>query len=72
MNNPHEQQQNALIHRIIENVGNLNKSIELLNDKLENLNKENSDIVLVSDMWKAYNGSVRIHIDNTKEQTEKS
>ncbi|CAO0789670.1 unnamed protein product [Mucor circinelloides] len=68
MENPHEQQQIALLSRIIANVSKLNKSMEDMNTKLESINKDNSDIALISDMWSAYNGSVRIHIDDAKEE----
>ncbi|KAL0145809.1 DASH complex subunit Dad4 [Mucor lusitanicus] len=70
MENPHEQQQIALLSRIIANVSKLNKSMEDMNTKLESINKDNSDVVLISDMWNAYNGSVRIHIDDAKEEAK--
>ncbi|KAI8641725.1 DASH complex, subunit Dad4 [Parasitella parasitica] len=68
MENPHEQQQSALLNRIIANLSKLNKSVEELNTTVEKLNQDNNDIVVVADMWNAYNNSVRIHIDNAKDQ----
>ncbi|KAI8991311.1 DASH complex subunit dad4 [Mycotypha africana] len=66
MENPYEQQQSALLIRIVTNVKRLNQTMTDLNQKLETLNRYNSDVVLIADMWSAYNESVRIHLDNTK------
>ncbi|KAI7898439.1 DASH complex subunit Dad4 [Cokeromyces recurvatus] len=66
MENPHEQQQSFLLARIVANINKLNQSMTELNNKLENVNKYNGDIALIGHMWSAYDDSVRIHIENTK------
>ncbi|KAI9470485.1 MAG: DASH complex subunit Dad4 [Benjaminiella poitrasii] len=66
MENPHEQQQSALLARIVANITKLNQSMTELNNKLESMNKYNDDVALIGDMWSAYDKSVRIHIENTK------
>ncbi|KAL1930006.1 hypothetical protein VTP01DRAFT_1160 [Rhizomucor pusillus] len=66
MENPHEQQQNALLGRIVSNVSKLNEAVIELNDRLEELNKNNNDIVQIARMWSSYNASSQIHLESTK------
>ncbi|KAI8980868.1 DASH complex subunit Dad4 [Pilobolus umbonatus] len=68
MENPHEQQQNVLLCRIVANVSKLNDSISSLNQKMKTINRDNEDTVGIAHMWAAYNDSVRIHIENNKKQ----
>ncbi|KAI9017924.1 DASH complex subunit Dad4 [Phycomyces nitens] len=66
MENPHEQQQNALINRIAANVNKLNGTVQELNKRLEAMNEQSKSIVALGQIWSAYNASVEIHLDNTK------
>lgn len=71
MENPHEQQQSALLSRIVANISKLNHNMVKVNQKLEVLNKNNSDIEQIAHMWTAYDKSVRIHLDNQKDLLNK-
>ncbi|KAG2234718.1 DASH complex subunit dad4 [Thamnidium elegans] len=64
MENPHEEQQSALLYRIIANVRKLNQNMNKVNDKLETINKANRETEKISQVWAAYNSSVKIHLDN--------
>ncbi|KAG0167100.1 hypothetical protein DFQ28_000884, partial [Apophysomyces sp. BC1034] len=44
----------------------LNASVTELNERLETLNKENSDIVAIAQMWSSYSASVQIHLESTE------
>ncbi|KAI7875068.1 DASH complex subunit Dad4 [Mucor mucedo] len=67
MENPHEEQQNKILHRIITNVSKLNRNLNVINDKIENVNKDNKNAEQMSHMWLAYTNSVKIHLhDQTK------
>ncbi|KAI8374413.1 DASH complex subunit dad4 [Radiomyces spectabilis] len=70
MENPHEQQQNALLGRIVLNVTKLNNSVNELNERLEELSKSNNDITTIAQMWAAYSASVQIHLETTKSFSE--
>ncbi|KAI8336074.1 DASH complex subunit Dad4 [Chlamydoabsidia padenii] len=66
MENPHETRQNAILARIVANLGRLNTSLETMNDRLEILNKENNDNANVGQLWSSYKQSVQFHLDSTK------
>ncbi|KAK9474514.1 DASH complex subunit Dad4 [Dipodascopsis tothii] len=66
MENPHDQVQNALVARIISSVEKLNEAVVLLNSTLQDLNKQNMDIELLSQLWENYQRRVVINLDNTK------
>jgi len=70
MENPHEEQQNALISRIVLNVSKLNDALEQLNERLEEINEHNKDITIISRMWSNYNRSVLVHLDSTQSLAE--
>ncbi|KAI9333509.1 DASH complex subunit dad4 [Pilaira anomala] len=64
MKNPHEEQQSALLNRIIANVRKLNQNMTTINDKLETINKANRGTEKIAQVWAAYDSSVKIHLDN--------
>ncbi|GAB5588878.1 DASH complex subunit dad4 [Umbelopsis nana] len=70
MENPHEQQQNALLSRIVANVVKLNQVVTDLNERLEDINKHNNDIALIAQMWSTYGASVQIHLESTDNFSE--
>ncbi|CEG71810.1 hypothetical protein RMATCC62417_07479 [Rhizopus microsporus] len=71
MESPHDQQQSALLSRIIINVSKLNENIGQLNKKIEIINSNTADVALVANMWSGYNESVQIYLDSIKEQQQR-
>ncbi|CDO56097.1 similar to Saccharomyces cerevisiae YDR320C-A DAD4 Essential subunit of the Dam1 complex (aka DASH complex) [Geotrichum candidum] len=65
MENPHEQIQNALLARIINNVEKLNESVIDLNKTLEVINRENMDVELLSQMWENYQRNILFQLEKT-------
>lgn len=91
MENPHEQVQNALLARIIDNVvrvtgiiyymnanlvvvilitmteiqEKLNESVIDLNKTLKEINNENMNVELLSQMWENYQRNVLFHLEST-------
>ncbi|RUS31457.1 DASH complex subunit Dad4 [Jimgerdemannia flammicorona] len=66
MENPHEEQQNALLNRIIVNVQKLNDVVTEMTDRLQEINEHNRDIALIAQMWGNYNRSVLVQLESTQ------
>ncbi|KAH7139244.1 DASH complex subunit Dad4-domain-containing protein [Dendryphion nanum] len=62
---PHEHQQSLLISRIIVNVEKLNEAVMMLNKNLQEINIQNMDVELVSQMFKNYQSNVLFHLEAT-------
>ncbi|KAI9489873.1 hypothetical protein BDB00DRAFT_840427 [Zychaea mexicana] len=69
MENPYEQTHNAILGRIIDNVARLSEAVENLNERLEEVNKENSDLAVVSQMFSSYWFSSQIYLQTKKSYT---
>ncbi|KAF2687132.1 hypothetical protein K458DRAFT_385955 [Lentithecium fluviatile CBS 122367] len=65
MESPHEHQQSLLLSRIIVNVEKLNEAIMMLNKNLQEINLQNMDTELVSQMFKNYQSNVLFHLEAT-------
>ncbi|EEB08851.1 DASH complex subunit Dad4 [Schizosaccharomyces japonicus yFS275] len=65
MNNPMEEQQNAILERIINNLGKLNDSVITLNKKLQQVNMANMNVELASQMWANYARNAVFHLEET-------
>ncbi|RKP05509.1 DASH complex subunit dad4 [Thamnocephalis sphaerospora] len=65
MENPHEEQQSALIRRVIHNVKKLNEVLEELNDRMKDINECNRDIVTLSKIWGNYSRNVMFNLETT-------
>jgi DASH complex subunit DAD4 len=65
MENPHEQAQNALLSRIINNMENLNESVVTVNKCLQEVNKMNLDSEIVSQMWENYLRNAEFNLEAT-------
>ncbi|KAL7662525.1 DASH complex subunit DAD4 [[Candida] zeylanoides] len=65
MENPHEQVQNALLSRIINNMEDLNESIVTMNKSLQELNRENMNSELLSQMWENYSKNSQFNLETT-------
>ncbi|ODV66753.1 hypothetical protein HYPBUDRAFT_111251 [Hyphopichia burtonii NRRL Y-1933] len=70
MDSPHEQVQNALLSRIVNNMGNLNDSIASMNESLREINKNNRDTELLSKMWSNYSKNYEYNLQATGEKRE--
>lgn len=70
MENPHEQVQNALLARIINNVERLNESVTILNDSLREANKDNLQVELVAQMWENYQANAEFNLEATGNKKE--
>ncbi|KAK9376091.1 DASH complex subunit Dad4 [Lipomyces chichibuensis] len=64
MENPHEQVQNALLARVITNVEKLNEAIIVLNRVLQDVNRENMNVELLSQMWENYQRNVLFNLES--------
>ncbi|KAI9279818.1 DASH complex subunit Dad4 [Sporodiniella umbellata] len=71
MDSPHDQQQSALLSRIIANINKLNHNIRQVNKRLETINKSTEEVALTANMWSGYNESVQIYLNSTKGQLSK-
>ncbi|KAK9315392.1 DASH complex subunit Dad4 [Lipomyces starkeyi] len=65
MENPHQQVQNALLARVITNVEKLNEAIIVLNRVLQDVNRENMNVELLSQMWENYQRNVLFNLEST-------
>ncbi|KAK9456411.1 DASH complex subunit Dad4 [Dipodascopsis uninucleata] len=65
MENPHEQVQNSLLARIITNVEKLNEAVIVLNKMLQDVNRENMNVELLSQMWQNYQRNVLFNLEST-------
>ncbi|KAJ1920374.1 hypothetical protein H4219_001349 [Mycoemilia scoparia] len=65
MKNPYEEQQTAILTRIIGNVAKLNDTLGDLNAKLEEINELNTDMVSFSNIWQHYQRNSVIYLNST-------
>ncbi|KAL1918855.1 uncharacterized protein VTP21DRAFT_2877 [Calcarisporiella thermophila] len=65
MENPYEEQQNAILTRIVANVEKLNDVLDELNEQLEEMNGRNQDIAVVTQMWASYSKSALLMLEST-------
>ncbi|QSL66129.1 hypothetical protein MERGE_000504 [Pneumocystis wakefieldiae] len=65
MENPHEEQQNALMARIVMNVEKLNEAIMEFNRCIQEINMANMNLELISQIWANYGRNVRFHLEGT-------
>ncbi|ODV94639.1 hypothetical protein PACTADRAFT_43396 [Pachysolen tannophilus NRRL Y-2460] len=65
MENPHEQVQNALLERIINNMQSLNDSVVIMNNALAEVNYENVNIEMLLIMWEHYIRNANFHLEAT-------
>ncbi|KAG4300573.1 hypothetical protein PCANB_002980 [Pneumocystis canis] len=65
MDNPHEEQQNALIARIVMNVEKLNEAVIEFNRFIQEINMANMNVELISQMWTNYGRNVRFYLEGT-------
>ncbi|KAI9314101.1 DASH complex subunit Dad4 [Dichotomocladium elegans] len=66
MEDPHEQQQNALLGRIVANTQVLNNSLVRLNHRLEEVNKDVNEVARLAKIWTSYRSSAQIFLETTK------
>ncbi|CAG8544270.1 13555_t:CDS:2 [Funneliformis caledonium] len=64
MENPHEEQQRMLLSRIVKNVEKLNDVLEDMNNRIQEINEYNRDIVILSQFWSNYNRSVTFNLES--------
>ncbi|KAI7856155.1 hypothetical protein BDC45DRAFT_604514 [Circinella umbellata] len=72
MENPYEQAQNALLERIVHNVSRLGAAVENLNERVEEVNKENSDLAVVNQMFSSYWFSSQMYLETTRKSYSNS
>lgn len=65
MENPHEQQQKALLARIINSTKALNESVQDMNTLLNRINSDNKNIEILSQMWENYSQNVEYNLEAT-------
>ncbi|KAJ1675713.1 hypothetical protein EV182_000726 [Spiromyces aspiralis] len=65
MKNPYEEQQTAILTRIINNVAKLNDTLQDLNTRLEEINELNTDLVAFSNIWQHYQRNAAIYLHST-------
>ncbi|CCE83861.1 Piso0_004452 [Millerozyma farinosa CBS 7064] len=70
MENPHEQVQNALLSRIINNMENLNESIVAMNKSLQDINRSNMDTEMVAQMWDNYSKNSQFNLEATGQKKD--
>ncbi|BFZ53799.1 DASH complex subunit dad4 [Savitreella phatthalungensis] len=63
MENPHQEQQNAIMSRIIGNVEKLNEAVIELNKSLQTINMNNMNVELVSQMWANYSRNAGFYLE---------
>ncbi|CAB4412709.1 DASH complex, subunit Dad4 [Rhizophagus irregularis] len=62
--NPHEEQQRMLLGRIVNNVKKLNDALEDMNNRIQEINEYNQDVVVLSKFWSNYNRNVTYNLEN--------
>ena len=70
MENPHQEQQNAIMSRVINNVEKLNEAVIELNRSLQQINMNNMNVELVSQMWANYSRNAGFYLENARRQDE--
>ncbi|KAK6453795.1 DASH complex subunit Dad4 [Scheffersomyces xylosifermentans] len=70
MENPHEQAQNALLSRIINNMENLNESVVTINKCLQEVNRNNLDTEILSQMWESYLRNAEFNLEATGQKKD--
>lgn len=62
MDNPQEQQQTALLARIIKNAEKLSDGIAEVSVQLEQINRDNVEMELLAQMWENYERNTRMYL----------
>lgn len=70
MENPHEQTHNALLSRIINNMESLNESVVAVNKSLQQINNNNLQTEILSQMWENYirNSEYNLEVTGLKKE----
>ncbi|KAG9284656.1 hypothetical protein G9A89_004698 [Geosiphon pyriformis] len=62
--NPHEEQQNSLLIRVVSHVQKLNDVMEEVTARLQEINEYNRDIVTLSHVWGNYTRNVMFNLES--------
>ncbi|KAJ1820527.1 hypothetical protein IWW57_005586 [Coemansia sp. S610] len=65
MRNPYDEQQTQILARITNNVVKLNETLLELNQKIEEINGMNSDLVEYSNIWNHYQRNANLYLAST-------
>ncbi|KAJ1941221.1 Dual-specificity kinase, spindle pole body (SPB) duplication and spindle checkpoint function [Kickxella alabastrina] len=65
MRNPYDEQQTQILARITNNVVKLNDTLLELNQKIEEINEMNSDLVAFSNIWNHYQRNANLYLAST-------
>ncbi|KAJ2806414.1 hypothetical protein H4R20_001702 [Coemansia guatemalensis] len=65
MRNPYDEQQTQILARITNNVVKLNDTLLELNQKIEEINDMNSDLVAFSNIWNHYQRNANLYLSST-------
>ncbi|GAA6038183.1 hypothetical protein JCM8097_005782 [Rhodosporidiobolus ruineniae] len=66
MNNPYEEQQEAVLSRILGTVDKLNESMLELNKEIQNVNGYNASTAEVVELWTSYMRNVQWNLQSQK------
>ncbi|BGP16433.1 hypothetical protein JCM10213_004011 [Rhodosporidiobolus nylandii] len=66
MNNPYEEEQQAILSRIIGTVGKLNEGMVELNKAIEEVNAYNASTAEVVELWTSYMRNVQWNLQSQK------
>nr|CAG8643987.1 4157_t:CDS:2 [Entrophospora candida] len=70
MENPHEEQQRTLLHRIVLNIKKLNDALEGVNDRTQRINENNNELVHLSQFWMNYSRNVAFNLESMQKLQE--
>ncbi|KAJ2657173.1 1,2-dihydroxy-3-keto-5-methylthiopentene dioxygenase [Coemansia sp. RSA 1200] len=65
MKNPYDEQQTQILARISNNVVKLNETLLEVNQKIEEINEMNSDLVAFSNIWNHYQRNASLYLAST-------
>ncbi|KAJ1765956.1 hypothetical protein IW140_006325 [Coemansia sp. RSA 1813] len=65
MKNPYDEQQTQILARISNNVVKLNDTLLEVNQKIEEINEMNSDLVAFSNIWNHYQRNASLYLAST-------
>ncbi|GAA5850549.1 hypothetical protein JCM8547_001910 [Rhodosporidiobolus lusitaniae] len=66
MNNPYEEEQQAVLSRILGNVDKLNESMLELNRAIERVNAKNASTAEIVELWTSYMRNVQWNLQSQK------
>ncbi|KAJ1650332.1 hypothetical protein IWQ61_008837 [Dispira simplex] len=67
MDNPHLRQQMKLLGRIRENVDKMNDVLAEANEKIQDINSYNNDLVMFWKIWSKYEQNANFHLSIQKQ-----